>query len=62
MYLLENDVEFRHAVIQAANPAWAWEIQYGNLKNPPPKPSGLPMEMMKRANMGKRGLTNIGPR
>jgi hypothetical protein len=45
--LLREDPEFRREVIKAANPQWAWELQYDNRKNPPPMPSFARVERAK---------------
>ena len=42
--LLRSDPEFRRDMIKAINPDYAWELEYGNRKHPPPKPSFVRIE------------------
>lgn len=34
-----NDPVTRREIIRAANPEWWWDLEYGDRKNPPPKPT-----------------------
>lgn len=55
VHIALNDTKCRRAIIKAVNPEWWWDLEYGRLKNPPPKIDFNLMEGLKASHDKYRG-------